>query len=294
MLDKIKAGLKIADDKDYTGSFKAVKAGLKIAVDSGESVTTIPQSTVTEEAPLLPYEQMKSAPKNFPMEEYSLKPLGDERVAPVLKTLDNDILKLTNLDGSIATITADANVKIQQLKELEGYEKIKQEVTEYSKKFSDIIQKELVQTQASYQASKKILLEYKDKIYTIYDQIKETSVSDKEKLQMYQDAMARLLAPDLIKSVNTLVDQGVSEVEKAKTEIKRRFVSFPTQDKIRKMVKEELPKKSESKTAGVWDSIKGFFNGLWEDLKNVFFPVKENAADIQAYVEENISPLLVE
>ena len=55
-----------------TKEIKLIKqALLAVEADSGEAVTTTPKSTVTEDAPLLPYHPYSNKPKGLPIEEYS-------------------------------------------------------------------------------------------------------------------------------------------------------------------------------------------------------------------------------
>lgn len=265
-----------------------VKAGLSIIAQEAD----VP--VATDEDKLLPYEQMKRKPKGIEMGEYSLKPAEDlRRMRPLAQKLSSATDKIKELDEEISQMRSQFNEKIQSFKEEKGYEQAKTELTEISEKASNAIQEEFNDVAEAYEESKKILLEYKNTVYTIYDKISGGAVTDKEKLDLYMQAMEKLLNPDLVQSVNNMVNTGISQLETAKKKVEKRFVSFPAQKDIRKKVKEELPKKTETlKRADVWQSVKNFFSGLWDWFKGLFSPVKENAADLLSKLEDEVSPIL--
>ena len=275
-----------------TKEIKLIKqALLAVEADSGEAVTTTPKSTVTEDAPLLPYHPYSNKPKGLPIEEYSLKPAGDlRRVKPIADQLEATTTKLKVLDEEFTNLRVDTEAKIKKLKKDKGYEEAKTELTGLSERAVNEIQRELTEISQSYGESKKILLEYQNRVYAIYDEIKDTTVSDKERLDILNQSMAKLLSPELVKSVTDLVNQAVSQIETAKREVKRKLVSWEPSDKIRKQVKEELPKKVES--LQVRSDISSMLSSLWQTIKGLFSPIKDTAAELQALLETEVEPLL--
>jgi len=270
---------------------ETIKAALQVvALDSGEAVTTTPQTTVTEDAPLLPYQEYKTKPKGLPLEEYSLKPVGDlRRMKPIVEQLTTTTAKLTKLDEDFTHLRTDTEKKITELKKENKYEETKTELKGLSERAANEIQREITDIAESYGDSKKILLEYQQRVYAIYDEMKETAVSDKERLEILQNSMAKILAPELIKSVNDLVDQAVKQVETAKSEVRRKLVSWQPAKTLRKDIKEELPKKLES--LKIQSDIGGMLSSIWKAIKGLFSPIKDTAAELQSLLETEVAPL---
>lgn len=277
---------------------KLIRAALTItALDSGEQVTTTPSTTVTEDAPLLPYQDYKTKPKGLQVEDLSLKPVGDlRRMKPIMDQLQKATEKITKLDSDFTAMRVDLNEKILDIQKKEGYQETAKEISALTERAASEIQREMLDITNSVGESKKILLQYGEKVWTIYDELKETSVSDKERLELLNQAMAKLLSPELVKSVNDLVNQAVEQTTTAKSEIKRKFVSWKPSKTLQKEVKEILPKKVESRQvqADAWQSIKDFFGGLWESFKNLISPVQDTLAELQSVLETQVEPLLAE
>jgi len=264
-----------------------------IAVDSGESISNTPKTTVTEDAPLLPYQEYKTKPKDLPLEQYSLKPAGDlRRMKPIAEQLATTTDKIKKLDEDFTHLRTETDAKINALKAEKGYEESKTQLKGLSERAAAEIQRELLEVSESYGESKKILLEYEQRVYAIYDEVKATTVSDKERLEILTQAMNKLLAPELVKSVTDLVDQAVKQTETAKKEIKRKLVSWEPAKTIRKQVKEELPKKVESKK--IQADIGSWLSDLWKTIKGLFSPLKDTAAELQSLLEVSVMPLLAD
>ena len=271
-------------------SIDIIKAALATTADSGEATSNTPTTTVTPDAPLLPYEEKTIKPKGLDLGELSLKPIGDlRRMKPIVEQLDATTDKIKKLDEEFTALNADVAAKIKAIKDEKGYEKAKINLKELTDRAATEVQRELQEVSDSYGESKKLLLEYREKVYTIYDEIKTVSVSDKERLELLNQSMAKLLSPELIKSVSDLVNTGIKQLETAKSETKRKFVSWTPSKTLHKEVKEELPKKLESLQRT--SDFSSFLSGLWKGIKNLFAPIKDNAAELQSLLETSMAPL---
>lgn len=281
---------------EATDDMQKVRAALEaIAETPTETANPATKPVVDENAPLMEYEPLKSAPKPFPYEEYSLKEPED------LRKVQGALIKLEELSAKIKEATENHTAmrvkiedEIEELKKQQGYEEMKKEIGEVQTKLAEEAQREFKNVSDSAGVSKKILLRIKETVYTVYDKVTKKEVADKDKLEALSNAMNKLLSKELIDAVCALADKSTAQIAEAETKIKRRFVSFPVTKDLHKKVKEELPKHAASiKQAGVWQSIKNWFSGMVSAVKEIFAPVEESVTDLQSSLEQT-EPVLDE
>lgn len=273
-----------------------IKTALQsVLADSGETITTTPVTTVTEDAPLLPYQDYKTKPKGLPVEDFSLKPVGDlRRMKPIMDQLQTATAKISKLDEDFAEMRSEVNKKILEVQQKEGYQDTTKEITKLTNRAAEEMQREMTAITESLGDSKKILLQYNDKVWAIYDEVKEVGVSDKERLDILTQSMTKLLSPDLVKAITELATKAEEQTLTAKKEVKRKFVSWVPSKTLQKDVKEVLPKKVESlqRKADALTSIKDFLSGLWTSFKTLLSPVEDTLSDLQSLLETQVEPLL--
>ena len=287
--------------KQIKATFGVVEAELATGIDEIKATLltlaeTATQPVVTEDAPLMEYEQLKTAPKGFPYEEYSLKEAEDLRkVKATMEKIEELSKKLEEAEATFTGMRVETENKISEKKKEMGYEGLKKDIGDNQTKLADEVQREFNAVSNSLGVSKKILLRMKETVYTVYDKITKKPAADKDKLEALNAAMTKLLAPELVEAVTKAANESVAQIEKADTQVKRRFVSWQGPKTLHKQVKEELPKHTSSsiKQADVLDSLKAWVSGLWDSIKEFFAPVEESVTDLQSALEQT-EPILDE
>lgn len=284
-LQNIKATLGLITS-EAQHAVNTVKATLIALADAGvESVEIAP--AIDEHAKLLPYVKQTNTPTGFPWGEYSLKEAADLRkIKASMEKLNAVDTKIDDANDKFKAMRVETEAKIAKEAEAMGLEKIKKEQMELTKKLSETVQEEFKAVEESLGESKKLLFSLKESVYTVYTKVTEKKVEDSDKLEAVLNAMNKLLAPELVEAINKAADQSIEQIKQADKKMENVFISWKAPKDMRKKIKEELPKDASLKTAGIFETLKGWVSDLVSSIKGFFSPVEDSASELQSTLEQ--------